>query len=439
MKTLADYPEILGQFHPTKNGSVKPEQIRYGSNKKFWWQCNAGPDHVWQASVDKRTISKRGCPFCGSSPMRASSTNNLAKRFPEAAKFWHPAKNGELKPKNILGSSNKSYWWLCAAGHDFLAKVNKVTSKPWSCPFCSGKRVGQGNSLLDKFPEVAAEWDYEKNGEITPDKIASKSNKRFWFICPLNHSYKTAVSYRTNKGSGCPNCTSKSSQQELRVYSELKWIFPDAEHRYRFDGVEFDVFIPSIDLAVEYDGVYWHQNSVVRDAKKGEFCNNRGFKILRVRETPLPKMSNLDVIVHPSGICKSDLNALVEGISHLCDAELSENFHLEAYVSENSFVNECFYQEHKTYLAIPHPDDSLAAKYPEISEFWDFHKNYPLKPQHFLPGSGKKVFWICPRGHSFSQKINDRRRYQGCLICNSSGRRGYRFKTSNDKRQGKLF
>ena len=52
-----------------------------------------------------------------------------------------------------------------------------MTSKNIKCPFCSGYRIGQGNSLSDKFPEVASEWDYEKNAKIRPDTVSPKSHK----------------------------------------------------------------------------------------------------------------------------------------------------------------------------------------------------------------------------------------------------------------------
>ena len=164
MKTLADYPDIARQLHPTKNGSLSAESFRYGSNKKLWWQCDVATDHVWQASVDKRTISGRGCPFCSSAPSRASSTNNLALKHPDVAARWHPTLNKDVQPVDVLPSSAKTFWWLCDDGHHFQSKVYKRTSKPWSCPYCSGKRVGQGNSLIDRFPEIAEEWDYEKMG-----------------------------------------------------------------------------------------------------------------------------------------------------------------------------------------------------------------------------------------------------------------------------------
>ncbi len=434
------FPTIASQWHPIKNGTLMPTEVVAGSNKRVWWQCNAAPDHIWQASIDKRTLAGRGCPFCGPSPIRASSTNNLAKRFPEIAKYWHPTRNGGLTPEEVLGSSYKAYWWLCDKGHHFSQKVNKVTSKPWSCPYCSGKRIGQGNSLADRFPRIADEWDREKNGDITPDMVASKTNKKFWFTCPLNHSYRTSVSYRTHHASGCPNCTAKSSQQELRIYTEINWIFSDSIHRHKIQNIEFDVYIPSLDLAVEYDGSYWHRDSEDKDMRKNDFCAEKNIKLLRVREEPLPKLTECDVIVPIRDISKENLNEVINAIIRLLPESLYGNENLKRYLSSNKFLNDSHFDEYKTYIAVPHPSKSLAYTHPELCNFWDYAKNSPLKPEHFTAGSGRTVHWVCRRGHSFEQKITDRRTAKSCPICGSArSTRGIKSRTIQDERQMKLI
>ncbi|MCR5635201.1 MAG: zinc-ribbon domain-containing protein [Lachnospiraceae bacterium] len=40
--------------------------------------------------------------------------------------------------------------------------------------------VLKSNSLAVKYPEIAKEWDYEKNGELTPEKVAHGSIKKFF-------------------------------------------------------------------------------------------------------------------------------------------------------------------------------------------------------------------------------------------------------------------
>ena len=92
--------------------------------------------------------------------------------------------------------------------------VNGRVTRTKHCPYCAGRRIGQGNSFADKCPEAAAEWDYEKNEGKTPDKFAPTSNRKYWFKCKLGHSYKTSLASKSG-GSGCPNCTNQASQPEL--------------------------------------------------------------------------------------------------------------------------------------------------------------------------------------------------------------------------------
>ncbi|MDH3559240.1 MAG: zinc-ribbon domain-containing protein [Deltaproteobacteria bacterium] len=53
---------------------------------------------------------------------------------------------------------------------------------------------------------------------------------------------------------------------------------------------------------------------------------------------------------------------------------------------------------------------------------WHATKNAPLTPSDVTPGSNKKVWWACPKGHEWQAKVNDRNyRRTGCPYC--SGRR----------------
>ena len=57
MRTLADYPKLLLELHPKKNGVIEPKDYSYGSNKKLFWCCDAASDHVWEASVKERAVA----------------------------------------------------------------------------------------------------------------------------------------------------------------------------------------------------------------------------------------------------------------------------------------------------------------------------------------------------------------------------------------------
>jgi hypothetical protein len=57
-------PEIASQWHPTKNGSVTPDDVRPNSFKKRWWKCDKG--HEFEAMPVYRTRHVRNCPGCQS-------------------------------------------------------------------------------------------------------------------------------------------------------------------------------------------------------------------------------------------------------------------------------------------------------------------------------------------------------------------------------------
>ena len=47
-------PNIAREWHPNKNGDLKPNSVRIGSHKRVWWKCKKG--HEWEAAIKKRTI-----------------------------------------------------------------------------------------------------------------------------------------------------------------------------------------------------------------------------------------------------------------------------------------------------------------------------------------------------------------------------------------------
>ena len=72
-------------------------------------------------------------------------------------------------------------------------------------------------SLLSEFPDIASEWCYKKNGELTPDKFKSKSGVKVYWECPTcGNIYKSSIGQRT-LGTGCPKCgITKSSKKRSK-------------------------------------------------------------------------------------------------------------------------------------------------------------------------------------------------------------------------------
>ena len=217
------YPELAAQWDQEKNGALKPFEVSWASKRMVWWKLpfddpKTGKhfDFSWQASIASRTSGKSDCPYLIGRAVWAGY-NDLNTRCPELARQWHPEKNGELTPNQVTSSSNKVVWWLLPyddpiSGKRFYfewrASINARANHNTGCPYLNGTAVYPGyNDLQTQFPDIAAELDREKNGNLSANVITAYSNRKLWWRCSrCGKSWRAAVSTRTRTGARCPNC-----------------------------------------------------------------------------------------------------------------------------------------------------------------------------------------------------------------------------------------
>lgn len=197
-----DFADIAKQWHPTKNGDLTPDMVSPKSKCKAWWLGSCG--HEWEASVSSRTRGV-GCPYC-SNYRALAGYNDLATTEPQLAQEWNYEKNGSLKPTDVTSGSHKIVWWKCLKGHEWEESVKDRSSRN-VCPYCANKRALPGyNDLLTVNPELAKEWNYDRNGDLRPDQILPGTEKKVWWKCSKGHEWLASV-YNRNKGVGCPYCS----------------------------------------------------------------------------------------------------------------------------------------------------------------------------------------------------------------------------------------
>lgn len=228
-RNLEGFPEIIKEWHPTKNGNIQPLDLVGCSNNKYWFKCSKG--HEWDALLSERISKKTGCPYC--SNHKVCLDNCLQTCNPEISEEWHPTMNGLNNPKNILSRSAKKVWWLCKKkGHIWQARVCNRTTNLTNCPYCYNQKVCEDNCLQTLFPNVALEWDFEKNGSITPNDVLAGSKKRYWWKCLKHgHCWESSVTDRTRikkernplRKNTCPFCSGKKVSKE----NSLSTLFPE--------------------------------------------------------------------------------------------------------------------------------------------------------------------------------------------------------------------
>ena len=199
------YPEVARQWHPTKNGELRPETLLPGSRRVVWWQCGEG--HSWTDSPFSRVHGK-GCPECEAK----KSFRPLAETEPTIAASWHPTKNGALTARDVSADSARRVWWQCEKGHAYQASAAARVLGA-ACPFCAGRKLMPGvNDLETLYPKLAAEWA-EENGARKPSEIAASSARRVWWRCGAGHAFRAAVDARVKGGAPCPYCAGRLTEK----------------------------------------------------------------------------------------------------------------------------------------------------------------------------------------------------------------------------------
>lgn len=235
--------------------------LSFGSNKNVLWECLQG--HEWKTAVHKRTGRGDGCPTC--SGRYASAESNLLVHRPDVAAYFDEVKTGkpatEFRP-----SSNQNVWWKCDKGHSYDMSPNKKIAG-LGCPFCSGYRVDETNSLSSLFPLIAEEFMSQRNG-VTPDSIPAGRSVSYWWKCKAQgHEWTATVGARTMRNSGCPYCYGRYATEN----NNLLLVKPKdaAQFDVKKNGVTPDKVSPHSNTPYWWRCEEGHSWNTYPNAKKG--------------------------------------------------------------------------------------------------------------------------------------------------------------------------
>ena len=120
------------------------------------------------------------------------------------------------------------------------------------CPVCTGRTVLPGeNDLATVFPQLARQWDQERNGALTPQQVSPYSNRAVWWRCGLGHSWHAAISTRA-WGSDCPYC---AGRKVLAGFNDLATRYPELAHTW--DPVLNGALTPAMVTPGSHKKVWW--------------------------------------------------------------------------------------------------------------------------------------------------------------------------------------
>ena len=266
-----------------KNGSLTPYDVTArSSSKNVWWKCSKC-SHEWKARVADRADG-HGCPVC-SGEVIVEGINDLAMISPAVASEWSE-KNKPLEPSKISPKSTQMVWWKCSVcGYEWRAVVNSRV-KGQSCPACADRVVNPGfNDLATICPELAAEWDFEHNKGLTPDKILASSMRSVFWKDYYGHVWRAKISDRV-AGAECPYCRADRNYVfKLRVIAYYAKLAGYTVY-YMCDnviGLPIEIYILEKKIAIEFCGSKFDSGEIWRkENAKNWLCIKAGIKLFRI-------------------------------------------------------------------------------------------------------------------------------------------------------------
>jgi rubrerythrin len=402
--------EVKKEWAADQNG-IPFESVKRGSQKRYQWRCQTC-GHEWPASPYNRIRGDTGCPACSGKVV--TSKNALSSVRPDLVEWWDFERNKDLTPGMVSFNSHRKVYFKCPDGHSYKRHVYQMVNTG-GCKYCSGQAATEDRNLALSHPDLAKQWHPTKNGNLRPEEYLPGSNKKVWWKCGRGHSWEAQISKRALRGDGCPECHSKISLLQVRVYAELKSVFKTAELGPLVHGYEVDVYLPDYRIGVEIDGYPWHSRRLDADIKKSEELRKKDITLLRLRDCRLPEIRD-DQVTFEGVINKGHINDLVRRIG-------ITGTNVDKYLEKNGYANDRLFWKLAAKRSLTDPKNSVAYRFPSVAREWDYEANHPALPTQFDAGGAQVAWWKCAKcGERYDARIAHRTLSDsGCPFC--SGRK----------------
>lgn len=345
--------ELLRDWDWERNNPRQPSEYTPCSNSKVHWKCHKC-GYKWDVKISNR-VHGRGCPACAGKAVYRGH-NDFATTEPEMAKEWHPIKNGDLKPSDVMRGEARKVWWLCPQGHAYQASLNKRTSDHTGCSICN---LGRQTS----FREQAFYYYIKK---LYPNTISR---------------YKTEWLGR----------------MEIDIY------IPEKQLAIEYDGA-----------------AWHKESKFGRERKKYELCREHGIKLWRIKECmpqngwdladKMFGISNVETEEGFQALLKSVLDEL-DPTSNFWTRTNPLKFHSDIEVNLRR-------DRYEIIRYCSSVKNSLAEKCPAIAKEWHPTRNHDWLPSALSWKSERRVWWLCPRcGNEYEATVVHRVSGTDCPKC----------------------
>jgi hypothetical protein len=421
------HPEIAEEWHPVKNKKLTSKDITYGSGEKVWWKCKK--KHEWPAQISSRTIGGNGCPKC---------TPNISK---VQIKLYC-----ELKTifKNI--KLNKKIHGISC---DIYLPNKKIAIEYDGFRYHDGNKGDRKKNirLHKKNITLFRVREFGLRKISSKDIVIHKNEKILEVIKRLLESTISHSSFSSSQTKAIKEYIQQNSLRGTKEYKKLIACLPGAlpEESLRENFPQLlnewnykknQPLTPDWCHAKSNYYVWWTckkghewETPVFVRTTQGSGCPEcSGRRVGRENNLKVnfPKIANEWHPTKNKTLTAKDVTSKSgKKVWWQCSKSHEWKTMIALRTGRNSGCPECSGNQ-------AGKDNNLKILYPKVAKEWHKTKNKKLTPQNITPGSSKKVWWKCSKGHEWEAIICDRKRGVGCPVCSN-------YKVGKDNNLNKKF
>lgn len=256
----------------------EPIEINPWSHGKIWWVCDCGREKKISIRYVVQGTTKT-CGRCNEIPVEEMASRKFGRlRMKE--------------PETILANSNKKTWWICDCGRETFTKTFLVTSgRTASCGQCADtlRRIWERNRDAIRALRTPI-WPVQipEGCPVPLDPPITKTSEPFRASCPLcGGEYGPRWSgIRLGVSLSCGCSSSRVSAGQRQIADFISELGVDADTEFKIGKLSYDVWVPSHNLVIEFNGLKWHSRNGAKEQDVDKWRNavDAGFDFMMIFE-----------------------------------------------------------------------------------------------------------------------------------------------------------